>query len=279
MIRKNFTFVITTFRSGAVIDECLKDMPKDIRKIIVENSNDHNLKDRLENMYENTECFLMSDNLGYGKANNFGIIKSNTDYVFILNPDTKITDEKFTKIVSLLQEQDFAIAAPQIVEKNIVYKQNKSDHQIKKVEHVFGMAMILNKRKFGNNFFDENIFLYHEEIDLCKRMINIGQNILELNIQLNHLGNQSHGGYDFEMEKSRNWHWMWSKFYFYKKHHNYFYSFFKTLPNFLSSIFKFLIYKLLTNRKKSSQYKMRFLGLLNSYMLCNSHYRPYNKKD
>ena len=99
MTDKNFTFVITTFRSEAVIDDCLKDMPKDIRKIIVENSNDHNLKKRLENMYENTECFLMPDNLGYGKANNFGIAKSTTDYIFIINPDTKITVEKFTKIV------------------------------------------------------------------------------------------------------------------------------------------------------------------------------------
>ncbi len=278
MIRKDFTFVITTFRSNSVIDECLKDMPKDIRKIIVENSNDHNLKKRLENNYDNTECFLMSDNLGYGKANNFGIAKSNTDYIFIINPDTKITDVKFTKIVSFLQGKDFAIAAPQIVEENKVYQQNKSGHQTKKVEHVPGMAMILNKKRFDNNFFDENFFLYLEEIDLCKRMINTGQNILELNIQLNHLGNQSHGGYDFEMEKSRNWHWMWSKFYFYKKHHNYFYSFFKTLPNFLSSILKYLIYILLRDRKKSSQYKMRFLGLLSSYMLCKSYYRPYDKK-
>ena len=34
MPHRNFTFVITTFRSQAVIDECLKDMPKDIKKIM-----------------------------------------------------------------------------------------------------------------------------------------------------------------------------------------------------------------------------------------------------
>ena len=32
----------------------------------------------------------MKENLGYGKANNFGILKSTTDYVFILNPDAKL---------------------------------------------------------------------------------------------------------------------------------------------------------------------------------------------
>ena len=103
MTDKDFTFVITTFRSEAVIDECLKDMPKDIRKIIVENSNDHNLKNRLENMYENTECFLMPDNLGYGKANNFGIAKSTTDYIFIINPDTKITKKNLQKLYHYLK--------------------------------------------------------------------------------------------------------------------------------------------------------------------------------
>tara|TARA_B110000483_G_scaffold234598_1_gene304912 strand:+ start:846 stop:1694 length:849 start_codon:yes stop_codon:yes gene_type:complete len=278
MSRTNFTFVITAYRSDKIIDECLKDLPKDIKKIVIDNSADVKLKGIIEKKYENTVCYLMAENLGYGKGNNFGIKKSNTDYVFILNPDTKITDDKFSKIVSLIKNKDFAIAAPQIVEKSKVYKQNKSNDDVVEVEQVPGMAMIINKKKFNNNFFDENIFLYLEEIDLCKRMKNIGESILEINVQLDHLGGQSHGEYDFEMEKSRNWHWMWSKFYFYKKHHNYFFSFLKTLPNFISSFIKFLNYKLIGNKKKSFQYKMRFLGLLNSYMLKNSYYRPYKKK-
>ena len=139
--------------------------------------------------------------------------------------------------------------------------------------------MILNKKKFRDNYFDENIFLYLEEIDLCKRILDQGENILELNVEVNHLGNQSHGSYDLEMEKSRNWHWMWSNFYYYKKHHSYFYSFLKTLPNFISSGFKFIYYKISNNEKKKWQYKMRFLGLLNSYMLKKSFYRPYNNKN
>ena len=37
----------------------------------------------------------MSENLGYGKANNIGINKSKTDYVFILNPDAKLLKRYF----------------------------------------------------------------------------------------------------------------------------------------------------------------------------------------
>ena len=279
MISSEFTFIITTFKSESLIDECLKDLPKQTKKIIIENSGDVNLKKRIENNYENTECFIMTENFGYGKANNFGILKSTTDYVFIINPDTKVTNESFEQIISILKDKDFAIAAPQIIEKEKVYKQNKDNIEVKKVDHVPGMAMILNKKKFKGNYFDENIFLYLEEIDLCKRILDQGQNILEINVEVNHLGNQSHGSYDLEMEKSRNWHWMWSNFYYYKKHHNYFYSFLKTLPNFISSGSKFIYYKISNNEKKKLQYKMRFLGLLNSYMLKKSFYRPYNNKN
>ena len=279
MISSEFTFIITTFRSESLIDECLKDLPKQTKKIIIENSGDINLKKRIENNYENTECFIMTENFGYGKANNFGILKSTTDFIFIINPDTKVTNENFKQIISILKDKDFAIAAPQIVEKDKVYRQNKDNIEVKKVDHVPGMAMILNKKKFKGNYFDENIFLYLEEIDLCKRVLNQGENILEINVEVNHLGNQSHGSYDLEMEKSRNWHWMWSNFYYYKKHHNYFYSFLKTLPNFISSGSKFIYYKIYNNEKKKWQYKMRFLGLLNSYMLKKSFYRPYNNKN
>jgi len=279
MISSEFTFIITTFRSENLIDECLKDLPKQTRKIIIENSGDINLKKRIENNYKNTECFIMTENFGYGKANNFGILKSTTDYIFIINPDTKITNKNFEKIVSILNDKDFAIAAPQIIEKDKSYKQNKENLEVKKVDYVPGMAMILNKKKFKGNYFDENIFLYLEEIDLCKRVLDQGENILEINVEVKHLGNQSHGDYDLEMEKSRNWHWMWSNFYYYKKHHNYFFSFLKTLPNFVSSGAKFIYYKIINNEKKKWQYKMRFLGLFNSYMLKKSFYRPYNKKN
>ena len=277
MFAEDFTFIITTFRSEKLIKECLKDLPKKNKKIVIENSGDKNLKETIERNYDNTECYLMSENLGYGKANNVGIIKSNTDFVFIINPDTKVTNDKFEKIVSFLNYQDFAIAAPQIVESNKIYKQNKENCNIKKVDQVPGMAMILNKKKFNNIFFDENIFLYLEEIDLCKRMKEQGEKILEINVQIDHLGGQSHGEFDLEMENSRNWHWMWSKFYFYKKHHNYFYSLIKTFPNLLSSIFKFIYFRLTGNEKKTNLYKMRFLGLLNSYLLKKSFYRPYKK--
>ena len=52
MSRTNFTFVITAYRSDKIIDECLKDLPKDIKKIVIDNSADEKLKGIIEKKYE-----------------------------------------------------------------------------------------------------------------------------------------------------------------------------------------------------------------------------------
>ena len=208
MIRKNFTFVITTFRSGAVIDECLKDMPKDIRKIIVENSNDHNLKDRLENMYENTECFLMSDNLGYGKAHNIAMRKSienNTSYHIVLNPDIYFENDVIEKLYNYMEEnQEIGNIIPQVlypdgeiqyltkllptpidlIFRRFIPLKSWKDKRNKKFELKFtgykdinnipslsGCFMFLRADTLKDvGLFDENIFMYLEDTDLNRRI-------------------------------------------------------------------------------------------------------------
>ena len=151
--------------------------------------------------------------------------------------------------------------------------------KILEVEDVKGFAMIINTQNINEILFDENIFLYLEEIDLCKRVRAQNGRILLLQTKIKHLGGLSHGNIsDIEMENSRNWHWMWSKFYYLKKHNGYFFALIKTLPNLLSSLFKILFYGVSRNKKNFEKYKMRLYGLVNSYFLKKSYYRPYTKK-
>ena len=102
-----------------------------------------------------------------------------------------------------------------------------------------------------NILFDENIFLYLEEIDLCKRVKDNGGKVILLNIFVDHLGGKSHGNkFDLEMEKSRNWHWMWSLFYYNRKHKGYFYSLIITLPKLITSTIKYISYSIFNKYKK-----------------------------
>ena len=215
----------------------------------------------------------MPTNYGYGKANNFGIRMSDTDYIFILNPDAKFEKNSFDKFINILIDKNFCIAAP--ADLNEAKKIDFKENNLINVDTVKGFAMLLKKSSF-ENFFDENIFLYLEEIDLCLRIKKNKGNIFLVNAPVTHLGGVSHGDRsDMEMEKSRNWHWMWSKFYFNKKHYGYFFAIYKTLPNFINSIFKYIYYNLLNKKDKKEISRMRILGLLNSYMLKKSSYRPY----
>ena len=125
-------------------------------------------------------------------------------------------------------------------------------------------------------FFDENFFIYLEEIDLCKRVKQKNKKIyLDKKVIVNHIGGSSHNELiNFEMELSRNWHWMWSTFYFNKKHFGYTYALLSVSKKFFSSIFKFTFYSLFFNKEKKEIYKQRFLGLFNSIIGKKSWYRP-----
>ena len=270
------TFVITTFKSEKVIFDCLSELPSVSPKIIIENSGNNILKTNLENKFQNLECFIMNENIGYGKANNIGISKSKTNYIFIINPDTLFSKKNLDLFLSKLEKENFSIAS--VLEDHDKRENTFNGNDVKEVNHVKGFAMLLNKENmFGKNF-DENFFLYLEEIDLCWNVKKSGGRIILVNIRIKHKGGRSHGNKeDLEIEKSRNWHWMWSKFYFFKKHYGFLIAFIKTFPIFLSSFFKYVFYFFTFNNKKKNVYKMRLLGLLNSYLLRRSFFRPYSK--
>ena len=271
---EDITFIIVTYRSNQIIDSCLKFLPDESPKIIVENSDDESFRIALEKKYKNLKCYLTGENLGYGVANNFGISKSNTNYVFILNPDVEINKDNLNEMIKILNSEQFDLAAPINFDDRVIYDfKNKNT---KDVDYVKGFAMIMKKDYFMKFLFDENIFLYLEEIDLCQRIKKENGKIIILKSFVKHVGGNSHGiKNDLEMEKSRNWHWMWSKFYYHKKHSGYFFSFLITFPNFINNFFKYIFFKILKNKKNQTKYKMRFLGLYNSYLLKKSFYRPY----
>ena len=142
---QNITFVITTFKSEQNIYHCLNSLPKGVNKIIVENSKNSELKHDLEKKYENLQCYLMSENMGYGRANNFGIHKSETDYVFILNPDAILLKNTLSNLCEVLISENFANAAP--LDTKDLNKFTFNQKGIVDVDFVKGFAMILNKKK------------------------------------------------------------------------------------------------------------------------------------
>ena len=273
------TVVINTFHSEDRIYECLDSIPKNIKVINIENSSNNSFKYEIEKKYPNLKCYLAGENLGYAKGNNLGLSKVKTKFALILNPDAyleKNTIDNFLKSAEKLK--DFAIIGPAQQNEFDTTKDNDLFHgeQIQ-VDYLKGFAMFLNLPEFKDlGFFDENIFIYLEETDLCKRIRKRNKKIfLDKNIRINHIGGKSHNKkIDFEMELSRNWHWMWSKFYFNKKHYGSIYSILSVSGNLFSALFKVILFTLIFNKEKRKIYFQRLSGLMNSILGKKSWYRP-----
>ena len=276
---QDITVIITSFRSGTKIKNCIQSIDKQIRVILVENSNDLEFKKNIEKEFDNVECILTGANLGYGRANNIGLKIVRTKYALILNPDTTLHKDAIENFVKVTQKiREFAIIGPYIQEeKNYEEKNNFDDLTAVPVINVKVFAMFLNLSEFKYiGFFDEIFFFYFEEIDLCKRLVNQGKKIyLVPDIIIHHEGGSSHEeSIKREMELSRNWHWMWSTFNYHRKYKGFFISFLIILPKLSSAIIKVLIYFLIFNKEKRKIYYQRLSGLINAMMGKSSWYRP-----
>ena len=279
MSLKDITVIITTFKSGEKIRNCLNSINRESKVLLIENSNDTEVNKNIEKEFDNVECIVTGANLGYGKANNIGLKKVTTKYALILNPDTTLhisALENFLKTTEKIAE--FAIMGPYIQEEKNKYDKgylkNLSPVQVVNLK---GFAMFLNLSEFEDiGFFDENFFLYFEEIDLCKRVVDSGKKIYLIpDIIINHEGGQAYEeSISEEIELSRNWHWMWSTFNYHKKYKGFFVSLLIVLPKLISAIIKVFIYFLIFNKKKRKIYYQRLSGLINAIMGQGSWYRP-----
>ena len=106
-----------------------------------------------------------------------------------------------------------------------------------------------SKNKNGKIFLDKNIFIKHE-----------GASSVNENNSI-------------KLKKIRNWHWMWSTFYYHKKHKGFVMAFFIVLPKLLSSIFKSILFFLIFNKDKRDIYLCRLSGIFNAMIGKKSWYR------
>ena len=273
------TIGIVTFKSEKVIFNCLKSI-KNIKKIIIfDNSNDTQLKYKISKKYPNIKFIISKKNLGFGGGNNQILKKSKSKYVFLLSPDTilkKNCEHELLKQINKIK--DFSLIAPLAKENNYGFfkdSQKVTNKSFFEVDYVKGFAMLFNLKKIRKRqLFDENIFLYLEEIDLCKRLRKKNHKIyICKSAKIVHIGAKS-SNLGFEYEKCRNWHWMWSKVYYDRKHYGVIYVFKNYFFHMILNFLKLIAFTLIFNRKKIIINYLRLSGILNSLIGNSSWYRP-----
>ena len=281
------TVIIITFKSHKIIKKCLDNLDANLKKIIVENSDDREFTKNLEEKYQNLTCINIGYDSGYGFALNRGIEASQTKYIISMNPDTFPEQDCINKIYNTIEKNDdTAIVTPITIRKEkkefddygYFLKGNKKEKKqnILEVDWVNGNIFILDMQIVKEiGMYDENFFLQWEERDFQKRIFDLKKKILiDFDAKSHHLEGQSHDpSLNYVMKCEVSWHHGWSKFYFYNKHYGYTSAIANTYKDLFVYFVKSLSWLLLFNFKKANIYRMFFLGIINSMLKNKAFYR------
>ena len=258
---KNLTFLLVTYKSEHIIGECIEKIPKESKIIIIENSKNSNLAEQFKDN-DNLEVIL-NKNLGYGQAINLGLSKINTNYAFLISPDVLLGNNTLKSIFEAINtlKNEFTVIGP------IGTKIESEKNSIKEESISSGHAMLINLDIVKNKkLFDENFFLFYDDIDFCIEIKKYGGKIYTVgNCDIKHYGKNS-TKYSFEVEVLRNYHYYWSHFYFHKKHDGILLAYIRSSKKFFGSLSQYFFAVLLFKQKKRYMNKYKVLGLVHSIL-------------
>ena len=289
----NLSVIIVAFKSGHLLEKLILSIPKNYEITIIENSLDSEIKNKYEK-HENVKVIIPNENLGYGKSFNLGLQISKNNFTCFLSPDVSIPNGCFENIEKIIENiKDFTVLAPTYIDetthKNYQIKNRKfltnltiDKFKLLEVDEIdFAMAVINKPNIKNDKLMDENFFLYFESTDACIKLRKNNKKIYVIeNLKFHHHGTESSDPkYSIDITISRNWHFSWSKFYLLKKHYGYFHGIRKTIPNFIRALKMCLIFILKKDKENFKIHKATLSGLISSYFLKKSVYRPLKNKE
>ena len=209
------TPIIVNYRTpkltvGAV-RSCLSE-PEVDEVIIIDNASDDGSADIFTETFRGQKVRIleMSENLGFGAANNKAVGKAHGDYVFFLNSDAHILDGCIGTLLKRMEDDvTIGICAPEVLESDgttvqrgnygpfptprTIFTRNQSVENPLEPDWVSGVCMMIHKHTLLDiDGFDDEFFMYFEDVDLCRRMRLFGKRIVrEPKAKIVHFGGGS----------------------------------------------------------------------------------------
>ena len=273
------TIVIVTFNSDDVISDCLESLNGVPNILVVDNGSSDRTKNIVDR-FKSVTLINVNDNLGYGAAANLGFSKVKTEFGLLMNPDIRLRQDAIKNLIQAADHYvDAGVLAPTIWEPNnhIQFGQRSFGRPLERVGNLgaclpqgdcctvflLGAALFFPMAKFNSiGGFDENIFLYYEDDDICMRMSKAGFSLIHVNSAHADHGAGKSTQKSSELEWWRWWHTGWSRAYMQKKYKGTVTIFYTRLPLYM---FKAAGYRLLGNVKKNNQYSGLLKGIF-SYL-------------
>ena len=299
LIFNEVTIVICSFFSHEKLSKLISTIDKKFKILIIDNARQFNIKNYYNN-FSNVNYYIPEKDLGLSGSYNYALYNCSTKYIFITQPDVTLELNTITKLYDAVKKyNNSAILASKVVyddhqldsdyrllkfnkyNKIINIKKNQTHllhYEIQGdicVEAVTCTTMFVNcdfLKKIGG--WDNNFFMYCEDMDLCLRARINGYQIIKVSeSEVKHLGFSSHSQDNNEIfNDKRNWHWSWSQIYFHRKHNSK-YFFYKIVFKLVFISFIKMVLYFLISKKRYRSYLFKFYGGIISLMNLSSFYR------
>lgn len=211
---KQFSVVIVTKDSEAVISSCLRSIEKNVlahvKETVVVDNDSHDQTLGVVSQFPWVTLITKTENQGFARSVNEGVKATTGEYVLLLNPDIEFEHDFFPEIVRLFHERkDIGIIGPRITFPDGTLQPSVRRFptllsqiiMFLKLDHIYGgfrsvqsyLATDFDYRKpqyapqvMGACFFttrtlwhtlggmDEQFFIWFEEVDFCLRARNRG---------------------------------------------------------------------------------------------------------
>ena len=224
------TAIVVTYDSAAVLDRCLKALrDQNATLVVVDNAS---TDDSVAIAQSNGALVLCNEkNQGFGRAMNLGLAKASTDLVLFINPDVVIADGALPAFEAAAKRYpDAGLFGAHLIEPGgrlffpkqsllSPYLHNPIGKEWKPtgdccVPHLSGACLLMRRQQaLDLGGFDPNVFLFYEDDDLCRRVIEAGWSVVFVDHALaHHDRGHSSSSQPGRAYKAR-WHLAWSRLY------------------------------------------------------------------
>lgn len=189
------------------VDAILKSDLKELEIIIVDNHSFDGTVEYLQNEYPAIQIITNKENKGFGKAVNQAAKVARGEYLLILNPDTVIQEKTISVLLKYLRDNPavgmvgpkilnsdgslqpackrsfptLRVAVPKLLGMDRLFPKSRwagkynltflDPDQIHEVDAISGSCMFLKRSLFNElHGFDEDFFMFGEDLDLCFRI-------------------------------------------------------------------------------------------------------------
>ena len=188
------------------VQEALSNIDGEI--IVVDNNSSDASCQMMKTRFPNVKLIENKTNSGFPKGNNIGVAEAKGEYICILNPDTVVAEDTFEKILAFAEKQsDLGIVGCKLIDGtgkflpeskrgipspwvaftkitglyhffpknklfNQYYAQDLNENETGKVAILVGAFMVMKRDLYSDlKGFDENCFMYSDDIDLSYRSL------------------------------------------------------------------------------------------------------------